>query len=51
MDIINFEVVNRISLKTNKPYTAIELTFANGYKELLFPNSDRIRLLMDLPNP
>lgn len=33
---IKVEYVNRISQKSGKPYTALELTFPNGYKKLVF---------------
>ncbi len=33
---IKVEYVNRVSKKTGKQYTALELTFPNGYKKLVF---------------
>ena len=38
---IKAELVTRVSNKTQREYTALELTFPNGYKKLIFSRKCR----------
>lgn len=33
IEIVNANIVEKISQKSNKPYTCLEIEFSNGYKK------------------
>lgn len=45
---VNVELVTRNSKKSGNPYTALEMTFENGYKKLVFLDNAEIYMLSSL---
>lgn len=45
---VKCEVVTRQSKKTGNAYTALEITFPNGYKKLVFMDSAEIYMVQSM---